>query len=87
MEIIIFTTLIIIAFLSSLSVPIETQNFDDSIALMKEIEIDFKEDFEHESAGVLSTHGMNDLVDWYEDDLRERKLEQSKDIESFNEIK
>ena len=30
--------------------------------------------------------GMSDLVDWYEDDLRERKLEQSKEIESFNEL-
>ena len=30
---------------------------------------------------------MSDLVDWMEDDLRERKLEQSKEIESFNEIK
>jgi hypothetical protein len=86
MEIIIFTTLIIIVFIVAFRAN-RNSKLDDSIALMKEIEIDFKEDFEHESAGVLSTHGMNDLVDWYEDDLRERKLEQSKDIESFNEIK
>ena len=60
---------------------------DDSNAIEKEIDKDFEEGFEHESVGELSTHGMSDLVDWYEDDLRERKLEQSKEIESFNEIK
>ena len=60
---------------------------DDSNAIEKEIDKDFEEGFEHKSVGELSTHGMSDLVDWYEDDLRERKLEQSKEIESFNEIK
>ena len=86
MEIIIFTTLIIIVFIVSFRAN-RNSKLDDSIALVEEIEKDFKEVFEHESDGVLSTHGMNDLVGWYEDDLRERKLEQSKEIESFNEIK
>jgi hypothetical protein len=86
MEIIIFTTLIIIVFIVAFRANRHSK-IDDSIALVKEIEKDFQEGFEHESVGILSTHGMNDLVDWYEDDLRERKLKQSKDIESFNEIK
>ena len=30
---------------------------------------------------------MSDLVDWMEDDLRDRKLEQSEEVESFNELK
>ena len=64
-----------------------SSTMDDSTAIEKEIDKDFEEGFDHESVGELSTHGMSDLVDWFEDDLRERKLEQSKEIESFNEIK
>ena len=30
---------------------------------------------------------MSELVDWMEDDLRDRKLEQSEEVESFNELK
>ena len=86
MEIIIFTALLVIVLIVAYRINRSTK-LDDSIAIVKEIETDFKEGFEHESVGVLSTNGMNDLVDWYEDDLRERKLEQSKEIESFNEIK
>ena len=86
MEIIIFTALLVIVLIVAYRINRSTK-LDDSIAIVKEIEKDFKEGFEHESVGVLSTNGMNDLVDWYEDDLRERKLEQSKEIESFNEIK
>ena len=59
----------------------------DSDAIEKEVEDDFKEEFEQKKIGELSTKGMSDLVDWMEDDLRDRKLEQSEEVESFNELK
>jgi hypothetical protein len=59
----------------------------DISAIEKEVDNDFTLSFEEQSPGVLSTRGMNDLVEWCEDDLRERKLKESKVIESFNELK
>ena len=59
----------------------------DSDAIEKEVEDDFKEEFEQKKIGELSMKGMSDLVDWMEDDLRDRKLEQSEEVESFNELK
>jgi hypothetical protein len=59
---------------------------EDICAIEKEVENDFKLSFEEQSPGVLSTRGMIDLVEWFEDDLRDRKLKQSKEIESFNEL-
>ena len=59
----------------------------DSKAIEKEVDNDFKEEFEQKTVNELSGRGMSDLVDWMEDDLRERKLEQSEEIESFNELK
>jgi hypothetical protein len=59
----------------------------DSKAIEKEVENDFKDEFEQKTVNELSVRGMSDLVDWMEDDLRERKLKQSKEIESFNELK
>ena len=59
----------------------------DSDAIEKEVEDDFKEEFEQKKICELSIKGMSDLVDWMEDDLRERKLKQSEEIESFNELK
>ena len=86
MEVVLFVLLGLLVLVVAFRVN-RISSVDDSNAIEKEIDKDFEEGFEHESVGELSTHGMNDLVDWYEDDLRERKLEQSKDIESFNEIK
>lgn len=60
---------------------------EDIISIEKEVINDFKTDFEVSSAGKLSPQGMAELVDWYEGDLRERKLEQSKEVESFDELK
>ena len=59
----------------------------DSKAIEKEVDNDFKDEFEQKTVNELSVRGMSDLVDWMEDDLRERKLKQSKEIESFNELK
>ena len=52
MEIIIFTTLIIIVFIVAFRANRHSK-IDDSIALVKEIEKDFQEGFEHESVGIL----------------------------------
>ena len=84
MEVVLFVLLLVLVVAFRVN---RSSTVDDSNAIEKEIDKDFEEGFEHESVGELSTHGMSDLVDWYEDDLRERKLEQSKEIESFNEIK
>ena len=86
MEVVLFVLLGLLVLVVAFRVN-RSSTLDDSNAIEKEIDKDFEEGFEHESVGELSTHGMSDLVDWYEDDLRERKLEQSKEIESFNEIK
>ena len=86
MEVVLFVLLGLLVIVVAFRVN-RSSSVDDSTAIEKEIDKDFKEGFEHQSVGELSTHGMSDLVDWYEDDLRERKLEQSKEIESFNEIK
>lgn len=59
----------------------------DSKAIEKEVDNDFKEEFEQKTVNELSGRGMRNLVDWMEDDLRERKLEKSEEIESFNELK
>ena len=59
----------------------------DSDAIEKEVEDDFKEEFEQKKIGELSVEGMSDLVAWMEDDLRNRKLEQSEEVESFNKLK
>ena len=86
MEVVLFLLLGLLVIVVAFRVN-RSSTLDDSNAIEKEIDKDFEEGFEHESVGELSTHAMSDLVDWYEDDLRERKLEQSKEIESFNEIK
>ena len=86
MEVVLFVLLGLLVIVVAFRVN-RSSTVDDSNAIEKEIDKDFEEGFEHESVGELSTHGMSDLVDWYEDELRERKVEQSKEIESFNEIK
>ena len=86
MEVVLFLLLGLLVLVVAFRVN-RSSTVDDSTAIEKEIDKDFEEGFDHESVGELSTHGMSDLVDWYEDDLRERKLEKSKEIESFNEIK
>jgi hypothetical protein len=59
----------------------------DSLAIYQEIENDFEEDFERDSNGNLTIQGMTDLVEWYEDDLRSRRVLQSDEIKNFEEFK
>jgi hypothetical protein len=58
----------------------------ESQALANEIEEDFMSDFERDSNGNLTHRGMEDLVLWCEDDMRERKLNQASEIESFEKL-
>ena len=55
--------------------------------LKKKLRMILKKNLSKKTVNELSVRGMSDLVDWMEDDLRERKLEQSEEIESFNELK
>ena len=60
---------------------------EDIRAIEKEVVNDFKLDFEEKSPGVLSNRGMNDLVEWFEDDLMTRNMTQSREIDDFEELK
>ena len=59
----------------------------DSLAIYQEVEKDFEEDFERDSNGDLTIQGMTDLVEWYEDDLRTRRVFHSDEIKNFEEWK
>lgn len=58
----------------------------ESEALAAEIDEDFKLDFERDSNGNLTQRGMEDLVLWCEEDMRDRKLNQASEIENFEEL-
>jgi len=51
-----------------------------------EMSEDFSEEFELDKEGKPSEKGMEDIVEWLEDDLRESRLVQSVEIESFQEL-
>lgn len=51
-----------------------------------EMSEDFSEEFELDKEGKPSKKGMEDIVEWLEDDLRESRLVQSVEIESFQEL-
>ena len=55
-------------------------------AIDTELDEDFSEEFELDESGQPSELGMEDLVEWMEEDLRQRRLEESEEIESFEEI-
>ena len=44
-------------------------------------------DFDHDSSGNLTKQGMLELVEWFEDDLIDRRVNESKEIEGFEELK
>jgi hypothetical protein len=54
--------------------------------LEAEMDEDFSEEFELDEYGQPSEKGMEEMVDWLEDDLRETRLRQSTEIESFQEL-
>jgi hypothetical protein len=50
----------------------------------KEIEADFKVEFDQSADGEISPQGMRSLVEWCEDDIRESKMAKAKQIERFD---
>jgi hypothetical protein len=58
----------------------------DAQRLDVEMSEDFSEEFELDGQGQPSEKGMEELVEWLEDDLRESRLLQSVEIESFQEL-
>ena len=58
----------------------------DAQRLDVEMSKDFSEEFELDGQGQPSEKGMEELVEWLEDDLRESRLVQSVEIESFQEL-
>ena len=58
----------------------------DAQRLDIEMSEDFSEEFELDGQGQPSERGMEELVEWLEDDLRESRLAQSGEIESFQEL-
>jgi len=58
----------------------------DAQRLDVEMSEDFSEEFELDDQGQPSEKGMEELVEWLEDDLRETRLVESVEIESFQEL-
>ena len=57
------------------------------LALNKEVEEDFETLFEHNDSGDLTNQGMIELVEWYEEELTNRRITQSREIIDFEELK
>ena len=57
-----------------------------SEALESEMDNDFVEEFELDDSGQPSERGMEDLVQWMEEDLQMRRIEESEEIESVEEL-
>ena len=58
----------------------------DTLSIQQEVEIDFETSFEQDTSGNLTNQGMDELVEWYEDDLRSRRVLQSPEIEDLEEL-
>ena len=58
----------------------------DTLSISQEVEIDFETNFERDASGNLTSQGMDELVDWYEDDLRSRRVLKSSEIEDLEEL-
>ena len=58
----------------------------DTLSISQEVEIDFETNFERDASGNLTNQGMNELVEWYEDDITKRRVLQSTEIEDLEEL-
>jgi len=58
----------------------------DVEAIEAELDEDFSEEFELDESGQPSERGMEDLVEWMEEDLQMRRIDASEEIESIEEI-
>ena len=58
----------------------------DTLSISQEVEIDFETNFERDASGNLTNQGMNELVEWYEDDLTKRRVLRSTEIEDLEKL-
>ena len=58
----------------------------DTLSINQEVEIDFETSFERDLSGNLTNQGMNELVEWYEDDLTKRRVLRSTEIEDLEKL-
>lgn len=56
----------------------------DILLIEKEVEADFKVEFDQSPDGEVSPEGLRSLVEWCEDDIRASKLAKAKQIERFD---
>ncbi len=58
----------------------------DSSSINEEVEKDFETAFERDADGNLTNHGMIELVEWYEDDLTNRGVLQSRQMQDLEDL-
>ena len=81
-----FTVVVILLGISGITYIYLRTRSKDAQRLDAEMSEDFSEEFELDEQGQPSEKGMEDMVEWLEDDLRESRLVQSVEIESFQEL-
>ena len=81
-----FTVVVILLGISGVTYIYLCTRTKDAQRLDAEMSEDFSEEFELDDQGQPSEKGMEEMVEWLEDDLRESRLGQSVEIESFQEL-
>ena len=81
-----FTVVVILLGISGVTYIYLRTRVKDAQRLDAEMSEDFSEEFELDEQGQPSEKGMEEMVEWLEDDLRESRLVQSLEIESFQEL-
>ena len=81
-----FTVVVILLGISGVTYIHLRTRAKDAQRLDAEMSEDFSEEFDLDEQGQPSEKGMEEMVEWLEDDLRESRLIQSLEIESFQEL-
>jgi len=84
---VIFVTVFILLIIYFVSKRMKQVKHLHELALNKEVEEDFETLFEHNDSGDLTNQGMIELVEWYEEELTNRRITQSREIIDFEELK
>jgi uncharacterized ion transporter superfamily protein YfcC len=84
---VIFVTVFILLIIYFVSKRMKQVKHSHELALNKEVEEDFETLFEHNDSGDLTNQGMIELVEWYEEELTNRRIIQSREIIDFEELK
>jgi len=84
---VIFVTVFILLIIYFVSKRMKQVKHLHELALNKEVEEDFETLFEHNDSGDLTNQGMIELVEWYEEELTNRRIIQSREIIDFEELK